>query len=103
MSFFLVYFEPKSGLNQEHQTLYQKNRFTCVRQLHYLKKNENSLDMVLFINGLPIVTMELKNQLTGQDVTDSEKQYKYDRDPMMFYFSSKGSLFISVVIMIGYQ
>ena len=79
--FSLVYFEPKSGLNPEHQHLYQKNRFTCIRQLHYSTKNENSLDMVLFINGLPIVSMELKNQLTGQTIIDSEKQYKYDRDP----------------------
>jgi len=79
--FSLIYFEPKSGLNPEHQDLYQKNRFTCIRQVHYSIKNENSLDMVLFINGLPIVTMELKNQLTGQTIVDSEKQYKYDRDP----------------------
>ena len=79
--FSLVYFEPKSGLNSEHQELYQKNRFTQVRQVHYSTKNENSLDMVLFINGLPIVTMELKNQLTGQTILDSEKQYRQDRDP----------------------
>ena len=79
--FNLVYFEPKSGLNPEHQELYQNNRFTIIRQLHYSTKNNNSLDMVLFINGLPIITMELKNQLTGQDVKNSEKQYQYDRDP----------------------
>lgn len=79
--FNLVYFEPKSGLNPEHQELYKKNRFTVVRQLHYSTKNNNSLDMVLFINGIPIITMELKNQLTGQDVKNSEKQYQYDRDP----------------------
>ena len=79
--FTLVYFEPKSGLNTEHLELYKKNRFTCIRQVHYSLKNQNSLDMVLFLNGIPIVTMELKNQLTGQSIIDSEKQYKYDRDP----------------------
>lgn len=79
--FSLVYFEPKSSLNPEHRELYEKNRFRVVRQLHYSTKNENSLDMALFVNGLPIVTMELKNQLTGQDITDSEKQYQRDRDP----------------------
>lgn len=79
--FSLVYFEPKSGLNPEHQELYDKNRFSVIRQLHYSTKNENSLDMVLLVNGLPLVTMELKNQLTGQDITDSEKQYQRDRDP----------------------
>lgn len=81
-SFDLVYFEPKSGLNKEHQELYQKNRFVIVRQLKYSSKNENSIDMVLFLNGIPIITMELKNQLTGQTISDSEKQYKKDRNPL---------------------
>jgi len=87
--FSLVYFEPKSGLNPEHQLLYQKNRFTVIRQVHYSTKNENSLDMVLFVNGLPIVTMELKNQLTGQTISDSEKQYRFDRDPNESLFQFK--------------
>ena len=77
----LVYFEPKSGLNPEHQELYSKNSFRVVRQLHYSNRNENSLDMVLFLNGLPILTMELKNQLTGQNIKHSEYQYKNDRLP----------------------
>ncbi len=87
--FSLIYFEPKSGLNPEHQELYKKNRFTSIRQLHYSTKNNNSLDMVLFINGIPIVTMELKNQLTGQTIIDSEKQYKFDRDPIEPLFQFK--------------
>jgi type I restriction enzyme R subunit len=77
----LCYFEPKSDLNQDHLKLYQSNQFTVVRQLHYSERNENSIDMVLFLNGLPIVTMELKNQLTGQNVKHSENQYRFDRDP----------------------
>lgn len=77
----LVYFQPKSGLNPKHQELYEKNRFRVVRQLRYSNKNENSLDMVLFLNGLPILTMELKNQLTGQNLKHSEYQYKNDRLP----------------------
>ena len=77
----LCYFEPKSDLNPDHLKLYQSNQFTVVRQLHYSNQNENSIDMVLFINGLPIVTMELKNQLTGQNVKHSENQYRNDRDP----------------------
>lgn len=77
----LVYFQPKSGLNPEHQELYGKNRFRVVRQLHYSNRNENSIDMVLFLNGLPILTMELKNQLTGQNIKHSEYQYKNDRNP----------------------
>lgn len=90
--FELVYFQPKSSLNQDHLILYQQNHFTIVRQLHYSKKNQNSLDMVIFINGLPIVTMELKNQLTGQTVEDSEKQYKKDRDSKEPLFKFKRCL-----------
>lgn len=64
--FKLAYFKPSSGMNPEHQALYQGNRFSLVRQLKYSQKNENSIDMALFLNGLPIVTVELKNSLTGQ-------------------------------------
>ena len=77
----LTYFEPKSGHNPDHQRLFSSNRFTIVRQLHYSVQNENSIDMGLFLNGLPIVTMELKNQLTGQNIKHSENQYRNDRDP----------------------
>jgi len=77
----LCYFEPKSDLNPDHLKLSQLNRFTVVRQLHYSTKNKNSIDMALFLNGLPIVTMELKNQLTGQNFRHSENQYRNDRDP----------------------
>ena len=77
----LCYFEPNSDLNPEHSNLFQSNQFTIVRQLHYSNQNENSIDMVLFLNGLPIVTMELKNQLTGQNIKHSEYQYRNDRDP----------------------
>lgn len=80
-NFDLLYFKPKSALNKEHAQLYQANRFGVVRQLHYSKRNRNSLDMVLFLNGIPIITLELKNQLTGQNIKDSEKQYQRDRDP----------------------
>ena len=80
-SFDLVYFEPKSGMNQDHKTLFEKNRFVVVRQLYYSNRNKNSIDMVLFLNGIPIITMELKNQLTGQNIKNSEYQYRTDRDP----------------------
>jgi type I restriction enzyme R subunit len=80
-SFDLVYFEPRSDMNQDHIDLHQKNRFVVVRQLYYSNKNKNSIDMVLFINGIPFTTLELKNQLTGQNLKNSEFQYKHDRDP----------------------
>ncbi len=77
----LCYFEPKSELNPDHLSLFKSNKFSLVRQLHYSTKNENSIDMGLFLNGIPIVTMELKNQLTGQNFKHSENQYRFDRDP----------------------
>ena len=91
-SFDLTYFHPSSGMNPDHQRLYAQNRFSLIRQLHYSQRNEKSLDMTLFLNGLPLVTMELKNSLTGQVVTDAEKQYRTDRDPREPLFQFKRCL-----------
>ena len=74
--FNLTYFRPSSGMNPDRRRLYAQNRFSLVRQLKYSQRNEKSVDMALFLNGLPLVTMELKNSLTGQVVTDAEKQYR---------------------------
>lgn len=91
-SFDLLYFKPKSSLNKEHTDLYSKNKFQVVRQLHYSTRNRNSLDMVLSLNGIPIITMELKNQLSGQSIEDSQKQYRKDRDPKEPLFQFKRCL-----------
>ena len=85
----LCFFEPKSGLAPEHQEHYQSNRFSLVRQLRYSTRNQNSIDLVLFLNGLPLITIELKNQLTGQNIKHSEEQYKNDRDPREPLFKFK--------------
>jgi type I restriction enzyme R subunit len=90
--FHLVYFEPKSGLNPEHEKLYKQNRLSVIRQLKYSTQNENSLDMGIFVNGIPIITVELKNTLTGQNHLNGEKQYKYDRDPKEPLFRFKRCL-----------
>src|SRR5439155_8170891 len=79
--FRLAYFRPASGLNEETRRLHAANLFAVVRQLHYSAKNEKSLDLVLFLNGIPIFTAELKNLLNGQDVQNAIRQYKTDRDP----------------------
>jgi type I restriction enzyme R subunit len=79
--FRLAYFRPASGLNEETRRLYAANLFAVVRQLRYSTKNENSLDLVLFLNGIPIFTAELKNSLSGQTVEDAIRQYKIGRDP----------------------
>ena len=90
--FKLTYFRPSSGMNPDHQRLYAQNRFSLIRQLHYSQRDEKSLDMTLFLNGLPLITMELKNSLTGQVVTDAEKQYRGDRDPREPLFQFKRCL-----------
>jgi type I restriction enzyme R subunit len=79
--FALAFYPPASGLNAETAKLYEANVFSVVRQLHYSERNNNSIDVALFLNGLPIFTAELKNQLNGQNVQDAIKQYRFDRDP----------------------
>ena len=91
-NFSLTYFRPSSGMNPDHQRLHALNRFTLIRQLKYSQRNEKSLDMALFLNGLPLVTMELKNSLTGQVMTDAEKQYRTKRDPREPLFKFKRCL-----------
>jgi len=77
----MAFFRPTTGLNPEILRLYQGNIFSVVRQLYYSNLTEHSLDLVLFLNGLPIFTAELKNPLTGQNVTHAIRQYQRDRDP----------------------
>ena len=79
--FRMAHFRPASGLNEETRRLHAANLFSVVRQLRYSEKNENSLDLALFLNGVAIFTAELKNPLTGQDVQDAIRQYRTDRDP----------------------
>ena len=78
--FQLAYFRPSSGLNEEILKLHEANLFAVVRQLHYSVKNNNSLDLAIFLNGIPIFTAELKNPLTGQTVEHAIHQYRKDRD-----------------------
>ncbi|WP_026945770.1 type I restriction endonuclease subunit R [Algoriphagus marincola] len=77
----LFYDKPVSAYNASASVLYQANIFSVIRQVYYSTKNKNSLDMVVFINGLPVITFELKNELTKQNVKHAINQYKKDRDP----------------------
>lgn len=77
----LLFDKPVSDLNEKDLILFNQNIFSVTRQVHYSTQNENSLDMVVFINGMPIITFELKNELTRQTVKDAIKQYKANRDP----------------------
>jgi type I restriction enzyme, R subunit len=85
--FDLAYFRPASGLNPETQRLHAANIFALVRQLYYSKDGTQSIDLALFLNGLPIFTGELKNPLNAQNVLDAIRQYKTDRSPNEPLFS----------------
>lgn len=77
----LFYGTPSSG-NKKAEALFEENRFSVTRQLRYSRdETQRALDLGLFINGLPIATFELKNNLTKQTVEDAVEQYKRDRDP----------------------
>lgn len=79
--FRMIYFKPANNKTPEHEEWYNYNRLAVIRQLKYSEKSENAIDMVLFINGIPVVTIELKNALTGQNHHNAIKQYMQDRDP----------------------
>jgi len=79
--FRLAYFRPASRLNEETRRLHAANLFAVVRQVRYGQQGDGCLDLVVFLNGIPIFTAELKNPLTGQDVEDAMRQYRTDRDP----------------------
>lgn len=82
----IAYFAPASELNEELMRKYRANRLHVIRQFAYTSKNRNTIDMVLLLNGIPVVALELKNQLTGQSVEDSKRQWMEDRDPNEFIF-----------------
>ncbi len=77
----LCYFKPSSNLNQDLVNLYEGNICSITRQFSYSKNNNNTIDTVLSINGIPLFAFELKDQLKGQDVNNAMRQWKEDRDP----------------------
>lgn len=85
----LCYFKPGSGMNQTATAQYNRNVLQITRQVRYNDVNENSVDTVIFLNGLPIITIELKNPLTGQNYNNAICQYKSDRNPRDLLFAFK--------------
>ena len=85
LSFDLFYGTP-SAENEKAVERHAKNRFSITRQLHFSRENKRSLDLCAFINGLPVITFELKNSLTKQTVEDAIEQYRRDRDPREILF-----------------
>ena len=78
--FDLIQFAPSHGFNEEVKERYAKNRLRVMRQVHYSTNNRNSIDLVLFVNGVPVATIELKTDFT-QGIDDAKNQYKTDRNP----------------------
>jgi len=91
VAFKVCYFRPESTLNEVTVKNYEKNICQCVRQWHYSEVNNNSIDMMLSVNGIPLAAIELKNQLTGQSIEDGKNQWKYDRNPKepVFHFNRR--------------
>lgn len=77
--FKLLYTKPANNKTPEHDENYRKNRLSIVRELRYSKNNTNEIDLVIFVNGFPVVTIELKNALTGQNHHNAIKQYMTER------------------------
>jgi type I restriction enzyme R subunit len=90
--FDLLYRLPYNDLNPEVKAKFESNLFSVTRQIYFSSTDHKSVDMVLFLNGLPLATLELKNPWTGQNVNHAKKQYREDRDPKETLFQFRRCL-----------
>ena len=105
-TFRMAYFRPNTTMNPESAKSYAKNRLTVTRQVAFtsvMKKADGSnrlciIDVTLAVNGIPVVTAELKNPLTGQRATDAIRQYENDRDgrDLLFAFKKRALVHFAV-------
>ncbi len=98
IKFKAVFWKPETSINETSAKQYADNILDCTRQLHYSVLNENSIDMVLFLNGIPIVSMELKCQFTGQNTTNAIQQYKFDRASKDAIFAFKERVLVHFAV-----
>ncbi|HLR42988.1 MAG TPA: DEAD/DEAH box helicase family protein [Pseudogracilibacillus sp.] len=98
VNLFVMYFRPVSSISYDNLKLYESNRFQCIRQFAYSDSNRNTIDLVLAVNGIPLVAMELKNQYTGQSVEHAKLQFERDRDPreLVFQFNTRFLVYFAV-------
>lgn len=92
--FKLCFFRAETNLNAEVVDKYNANILTSTRQFRYSSQNHNTLDMVLSLNGIPVVALELKNQLKGQSVDNAKKQFMYDRSDKEFIFGFNSRILV---------
>lgn len=98
IKFRAVYWKPETSINETSQKQYASNILQCTRQLHYSILNENSIDIVLMLNGIPVVSMELKCQFTGQDTANAIAQYKFDRAGNDAIFEFKNRILVHFAV-----
>ena len=98
ITFQVVFWKPETSLNTTTMAQYEANTLHCTRQLHYSVHNENSIDIVLFVNGIPVVSMELKCQFTGQDTANAIQQYKFDRATKDTIFAFKERVLVHFAV-----
>jgi type I restriction enzyme R subunit len=95
----MMYSAPQTGLNPEAKALYEKNILTVTRQVNHSVRNPNdAVDLMFFVNGLPVATAELKTEFTGQSYRNAIKQYREDRDPRdpIFQFKKRALVHFAV-------
>ena len=90
VKFQLAYFAPAHDLTPENRERYDSNRLTVTRQIRMSESNqEDSIDLVFFLNGIPVATAELKAQTASQNVKHAIQQYRNDRKPSDLIFRSR--------------
>ncbi|MBN4069852.1 type I restriction endonuclease subunit R, partial [bacterium AH-315-G05] len=94
----LAYFKPATKLNPDQYSLYRNNILSVVEELVYEKKEKKRIDLVIFINGIPIITMELKNTFTGQTYKNAIRQYKQDRSETEKIFKFKERAIVNFAV-----
>ena len=92
----LAFFKPSTSINPETLERYAANRLTVTRQLPYESSGNKTLDLCLFVNGLPVATVELKTHLTSQTAEHAKKQYEKDRDPKNTTLSKRAIVHFAV-------
>lgn len=89
----LAYFKPPTDLNPDQFILYKQNILSVTEELNY--QEDKRIDLVIFLNGIPIITMELKNSFTNQNYKNAIKQYKYDRSNKEQLFKFKERVIVN--------
>src|SRR3954470_11438316 len=103
VSLSLCQLRPAHSIDPDTAARYEANRLRVVRQVRYEAKSGDALDLVLFVNGIPTATAELKNRWTGQTVEHAMKQYRADRDPKNVLFARRAFVHFAIDAELAYM